>query len=162
MSLGLLNDLADAEEVVQDSFVYALRNLARFDARKSAFSTWLYTIALSRCRNKRRRKWLASFSLDLLDDVAQRSTQRGVEALLERRGVSRRIWEALQVLPPALQEAVVLRYLAGLRYREIGEAAGCNPKTAESRVRLGVAAMRRTLRQWGVADEMEWVELPAW
>ena len=63
LALGLLNDLADAEEVTQDTFVYAFRNLGRYDAAKSAFSTWLFTIAISRSRNKRRRKWLALFPL---------------------------------------------------------------------------------------------------
>ncbi len=38
-----------------------------YDPRKSAFKTWLYRIAVSRCRNKRRRKWLPSFSLSVFD-----------------------------------------------------------------------------------------------
>ena len=58
LCLGLLGDVQDAEEVTQDAFVYALRNLKRYDPARSAFPTWLYTIALSRCRNKRRRKLL--------------------------------------------------------------------------------------------------------
>src|SRR5689334_20582621 len=66
LCLGLLGDVQDAEEVTQDAFVYALRNLARFDASRSAFPTWLYTIALSRCRNKRRRKLLVQLPLELL------------------------------------------------------------------------------------------------
>src|SRR6185295_11440172 len=66
LGLGLLNDLGDAEEVTQDTFVYAFRNLARFDPAKAAFSTWLYTIALSRCRNKRRRKWLELLPLEFI------------------------------------------------------------------------------------------------
>src|SRR5712692_1419861 len=66
LCLGLLGSLEDAEEVTQDTFVYALRNLARFDPARSAFPTWLYTIAISRCRNKRRRKFLALLPLERL------------------------------------------------------------------------------------------------
>ena len=90
------------------------------------------------------------------------NTQWTIESILEQRWVSRVIWEALQELPTRLREAVVLRYIAELRYHEIGQALGCNPKTAESRVRLGIEAMRRTLRQWGMAEEMEWAEAPTW
>lgn len=143
LCVGLLNDVADAEEVAQDAFVYALKNLAHFDAAKSAFRTWLFTIALSRCRNKRRRKWLDLVPLEWAEVVADAFVPRGVEEALEQRGVRRQVWAALQALPQHLREAVILRYLGELRYKELGEALACNPKTAESRVRLGVAALRK-------------------
>jgi RNA polymerase sigma-70 factor, ECF subfamily len=159
LSFGLLNDLRDAEEVMQDAFVYALRNLRRFDPEKSAFRTWLFTIAISRCRNKRRRKWLTLLPLSLLNAEAPSGSSREVEALLARRGVRRQIWEALQELSPRLREAVALRYLGELKYGEIGQAVGCNAKTAESRVRLGLVALRGALKRRGVEAEVELAEL---
>jgi RNA polymerase sigma-70 factor (ECF subfamily) len=84
--------------------------------------------------------------LEWLAAEAPRGPERVVEAALERRGVRRQVWEALQSLSPNLREAIVLRYLGGLPYKEVGQAMGCNPKTAESRVRLGLEAMRRVLR----------------
>lgn len=159
LCLGLLGNLEDAEEVLQDSFVYAFSRLDRYDPRKSAFTTWLYTIALSRCRNKRRRKWLAVLPLEQATLAAGGEAGRQVESLLERRGIRRQVWQALQLLPPRFREPVVLRYLAEMRYKEIGRALGCNPKTAESRVRIGVRAMRRTLQAWGVEQEAAQVEL---
>jgi RNA polymerase sigma-70 factor (ECF subfamily) len=161
VTLSLLNDLADAEEVTQDTFVYALRNLGRFDPHKSAFTTWLFTIAISRCRNKRRRAWLrALLPLEAAEAEVQAESQHLVEAVLERRGVRRQLWEALQELPPHLREAVALRYFGGLRYREIGQVLECNPKTAESRVRLGLNALRPALRSRGIetAEVLEPVE----
>src|SRR5688572_27684244 len=61
---SLLLNKQDAEDVVQDSFVYAFKNLRRYDSQRASFKTWLYTIAVSRCRNMYRRKhgW---FTLDL-------------------------------------------------------------------------------------------------
>ncbi|MDW8326011.1 MAG: sigma-70 family RNA polymerase sigma factor [Anaerolineales bacterium] len=160
LSLGLLNDLADAEEVAQDTFVYALSNLGRYDARRSAFRTWLFTIALSRCRNKRRRKLLLQGPLELLAGEMP-ATPREVETALERRGLRRQLWQALQALSEPVREAVVLRYLGEMRYKEVGAALGCNPKTAESRVRLGVEALRRALTEQGAAPEWQWSEAPA-
>lgn len=161
LSLGLLNDLRDAEEVAQYTFVYALKNLARFDASRSAFRTWLFTIALSRCRNKRRRKWVTQIPLEALTGQAA-PTPREVEAALERRGLRRQLWEALQALPEPLREAVVLRYLGEMRYREVGEALGCNAKTAESRARLGVARIRRRFQAAGVEAGPALAEVAAW
>jgi len=64
LAFGLLQNKEDAEEVLQDSFDYAFRKIANYDPNKSAFKTWLYRITVSRCRNKRRRKWLPTFTLN--------------------------------------------------------------------------------------------------
>lgn len=158
LCLGLLGDLQDAEEVTQDAFVYALRNLDRFDPARSAFPTWLYTIALSRCRNKRRRKLLVQLPLDLLSTEGPKQPDRLVETVLARRGVREQVWHALQALRPELREAVALRYLGGMRYKEIGSALGCNPKTAESRVRLGLDRLRQSLRERGLEVELDGID----
>jgi RNA polymerase sigma-70 factor (ECF subfamily) len=158
LCLGLLGDLQDAEEVTQDAFVYALRNLRRFDTGRSAFPTWLYTIALSRCRNKRRRKLLIQMPLELLSAETPKRQERLVEAVLARRGVREQVWQVLQELRPHLREAVALRYLGEMRYKEIGETLGCNPKTAESRVRLGLDQLRRALWARGVERELDLVD----
>jgi len=155
LAVGLLNDLEDAEEVTQDTFVYAFRNLARYDSTKSAFNTWLFTIALSRCRNKRRRKWLESLPLSWLEDKAPAEPGRAIEMLLVRKGIRRQVWAALQTQPTHLREAIALRYLAGMRYKEIGETLQCHPKTVESRVRLGLANMRQLLHAQGLELEAE-------
>jgi RNA polymerase sigma-70 factor (ECF subfamily) len=162
LALGLLGDLDDAEEVAQDAFVYAFRNLRSYDPARSAFATWLYTITLSRCRNKRRRKWLMVLPLDRLGLERHAAAERQVEAVVERRGIRRQVWQALQALPPRLREPVALRYLGEMRYKAIGQALGCNPKTAESRVRLGLQLMRRRLEAQGAAAPAEVVEQWGW
>lgn len=158
LALGLLGDHQDAEEVAQDAFVYALRNLSRYDPARSAFPTWLYTITLSRCRNKRRRKWLALLPLEHAVNERRRQPEHLIENVLERRGVRAQVWAALQALPPRLREPVALRFLLELRYKEIGEALDCNPKTAESRTRQGLQALRVQLRALGVEAESELTE----
>ena len=158
LCLGLLGDVQDAEEVTQDAFVYALRNLNHFDPARSAFPTWLYTIALSRCRNKRRRKLLVQLPLEWLALEAPKRSDRLVELVLARRGVRAQVWQALQSLRPHLREAVALRYLGEMRYKEIGAALNCNPKTAESRVRLGLDELRQALRARGVEAEFDLVD----
>lgn len=140
LAYGVLLDEQDAEEVAQDTFVYALRNLKRYEPERSAFRTWLYTIAICRCRNKRRRKWLPMLALA---DFAewQASSEPPPEAIAEAHDTREVVLEALHKLSPKLREAVVLRYFDGLSYREMAEVLNCPQKTAESRVRLAHGAL---------------------
>jgi RNA polymerase sigma-70 factor (ECF subfamily) len=144
LAYGVLLDERDAEEVVQDSFAYALQNLRHFDARRSAFRTWLYTITMSRCRNKRRRKWLPTLALaDSTERLPSRDTPP--ERAVEESGVRDSVLAALRRLSPKLREAVVLRYFDGLSYREMAEVLGCPQKTAESRVRVAHETLYKLL-----------------
>lgn len=143
---SLLQHQQDAEEVLQDSFEYAFRKLDKYDARKASFKTWLYQIAVSRCRNKRRRKWLPTFSINeqVRDRVADQNTPTPAEAMAmtERQQI---VWEAIQQLTPKLRETAVLRYYEGLTYKEIGQVLDIPLKTAESRMRLAHKSLRQLL-----------------
>lgn len=148
---SILQHREDAEEVLQDSFEYAFRKLDNFDERKASLKTWLYQIAISRCRNKRRRKWLATLPLGQLlgEQVEDRSSPTPAESfdLSERQQV---VLDALRQLSPKLRETAVLRYYEGLTYTKIGEILSIPPKTAESRMRLAHKSLRALLE-----DEIE-------
>lgn len=148
LNMSLLNDEQDAEEVLQDAFEYAFRKLGRFDASKSAFKTWLYTIAISRCRNKRRRKWLPSISIDALGRASDHFVDEKVtppEVVIRLNDARREVWDALAALSPKLREVTVLRYYEALPYKEIGAILKINPRTAESRMRLAHKVLRKKL-----------------
>jgi RNA polymerase sigma-70 factor, ECF subfamily len=154
---SLLLHKQDAEDVTQETFVYAFRNLHRYDARRSALKTWLYTIAISRCRNQYRRKHpllmdiAAMFHLDVPAPKSETP-----EAALMHESAREAVETALGSLSPRLREAVVLRYGHGLTYREIAEIMDCPQKTAESRVRLAHEALRGVLQSVGpgLLDEL--------
>ena len=139
LNMSLLGNIEDAEEVLQDSFEYAFRRLELFDANKSAFKTWLYRIAISRCRNKRRRKWLPTMpfqtpsgdELDVVDSNAPSPAE-----VVNMSEEQQRVWQAIQQLSDKLREVALLRYYEEMRYPEIGAILGISPKTVESRMRL--------------------------
>ena len=146
LAYGFLQHKEDAEEVLQDTFEYAFRRIQRYDARKAGFKTWLYQIAVSRCRNKRRRKWLPTFSLGQLGE--HESCDHGAplpdeHLVLDSR--QKQIWQALNSLSPKLRETAVLRYYEGLSYPAIGTVLGIPAKTAESRMRLAHKALKEIL-----------------
>jgi len=144
LAYGVLLDHEDAEEVVQDSFAYAFRNLSHFDPALSAFKTWLFTITMSRCRNKRRRKWLPVINLPDVTEWLHASDDY-TETIVERHHAQETVINALKQISPKLREAVVLRYFDGLSYKEMAQVIGCPQKTAESRVRLAHNALYRLL-----------------
>jgi len=147
---SLLMNEQDAEDIVQESFVYAFKNLHRYDPKKASLKTWLYTIAVSRCRNTYRRKRFVMVDISqLLGFELKAPTSEAPEAAVIRRDAEEAIQRALVDLSPRLREAIVLRYGQGLTYREIAEVMGCPQKTAESRVRLGHQRLKQSLAPVG-------------
>ncbi len=158
---GLLMNRQDSEDVMQEAFVYAFKNLHRYDPTRASFKTWLYTIALSRCRNLYRRKHLPWVDLSCLlpwDLPAPKSEMPEVK--FAQQDVKLAIEKALAELTPNLREAVLLRYGHGLTYREMAEIIGCPQKTAESRVRLAHERLRGLLQPVGqsLLDELIGIE----
>ncbi len=147
---SLLLNRQDAEDVSQEAFVYAFKTLHRYDSSRASFKTWLYTIAVSRCRNMYRRKRLPLVGLtQLLQMTIPAPNDETPEAAVARRDAEDAVQDALSALSPRLREAVVLRYGHGLTYREIAEVMDCPQKTAESRVRLAHEKLRGVLSQVG-------------
>lgn len=145
---SLLQNRQDAEEVLQDSFEYAFRRLDAYDEKRASFKTWLYRIAVSRSRNKRRRRWLPVVSLtqDHGQQIADRARPQPEEglALSEQQ---RAVWQALQSLSPRLRETTILRYYEELSYVEIGQILGIPAKTAQSRMRLAHKQLQTLLNE---------------
>ena len=145
----LLRDTCDAEEVVQDAFVYVFRNLHRYDAERGSFWAWLRVVLVSRCRNRRRRQQLPLVSLEVLgaDSQALSDSEPAHDpvSVLERLGTQRAVWDALQQVSPGARDALVLRYYEGLSYMEIAEILGCSNEAARARVAHGKVQLRRLL-----------------
>ena len=153
LAYTLLDDAADAEEVAQDALTYALTHIHRYDPQRARFSTWLHTITISRCRNKRRRRRLASLSLfswlkkggDVVD------SSPGLERLAMKEDARDEVWTAIQTLSQPVREAVLLRYWADYTYQEIATMLGCSMRTAQSRVRLAHKQVSKILSRSDLA-----------
>lgn len=147
LCFSLLQNKEDAEEVLQDSFEYAFRRLGNYDSKKASFKTWLYQISISRCRNKRRRKWLVTLPMATLfvDHAVDEKTPTPAESL-DLNEQQRVIWKAIGELSPKLREVSILRYYESMTYVEIGRVLSIPPKTAESRMRLAHKSLRQKLQ----------------
>jgi RNA polymerase sigma factor (sigma-70 family) len=129
----------DAEEACQDTLLALTRGIGQFDGR-SSFRTWLYRIATNRARSTYRvlrRRWeteAAGVPLPDQPDPQRTSVIAGTRLDL---------LDALERLSPELAEAVALRDILGLSYREIAELLDVPDGTVKSRIHEA----RRRLRQ---------------
>ena len=148
LCFSLLQHREDAEEVLQDTFQYAFRKIENYDPGRASFKTWLYQIAVSRCRNKRRRKWLETLPLNNLfgNQLEDEQTPTPSEAMALTE-IQQSVWNAIGRLSPKLRETAVLRYYEGYTYVEIGRILSIPAKTAESRMRLAHKALRELLSE---------------
>ncbi len=147
LAYALLDNAADAEEVAQDALTYALTHIDRYDPGRARFSTWLHTITVSRCRNKRRRRFMPTLSLRswLSSGENMADPAPSPESQAVRESTRDEVWQAIQRLNQPLREAILLRHWADFTYQEIGDMLGCSMRTAQSRVRLAYSQLRTSL-----------------
>jgi len=146
LAIRMLNDSQDAEDVLQETFLKALRGLKNFDGR-SSLSTWLYRIATNEALMALRRKKPDMVSTDEpmeTEDGEQEPVQivdwgRLPENELMSAEVQRYLDEAIDRLSPSLKAVFVMRDLQGLSTQETGEVLNLSEtavKTRLSRARL--------------------------
>ena len=149
---------ADAEDVTQDVFLKVYRNLRSFDPAKGSFQTWITTLTRNLLVDQFRRSRLerATDSMDETlgadDDgptIADRlsDTRPGQEKQYAIRELRTRIEEALTHVSPELREAVILRDLEDLDYKEIAQVLGVPEGTVKSRISRGRAELARLLQR---------------
>lgn len=126
----LLGEPADAEDVVQETFLRAYQGLGRYQERES-FRAWLFQILVHRCRTAgaRRTRRDARFVRD--DASARAATHADTRAL----DVSRRLERALEGLDTAHREAFLLRVGEELDYDTIARLTGAGVSALKMRVK---------------------------
>lgn len=146
---------SDAEDVVQETFLKAYRQLGSFDGRAS-FSTWLYRIAancavdLVRARQRRGERQVegtpaggAAEAKDPLVSLA--SPDPSPDRLAMSGEVRDRVAEAMKELSAAERTAFVLRHFEGMSIEDVGRALGCQTGAAKHSVFRAVQKLRRAL-----------------
>ena len=150
-----VGDYQDANDLAQDVFFKAFKALRNFRF-ESAFSTWIYRIAVNTCKNR-----LKSFQYRLkkkfvhLNNTAAAMNNPGVqiadessspEIELGRKEKSRLIQTAINSLPAEKKAVVVLRDIEGLSYEEISSVTGFNPGTVKSKLARARQDLRKKLK----------------
>ena len=135
-----LHDPRAAEDAVQEALLRAFRALPRFNGEYK-LGAWLHRIVENVCAdegNRRRREG------ELTDRVASLPTVPEAD-VADSAIADPEVTEALQSLSPSYREALVLRYVEGLPYREVAEKTGVSEENARARAHRGRAVLRRVL-----------------
>jgi RNA polymerase sigma-70 factor (ECF subfamily) len=138
----------DAEDVVQESFLRAYRQLGRFESRAN-FGTWLYRIvancSVDLMRAKQARHDISrSESLDAAEKMPAADLP-GPERLAESAEVRARVGDALQALSPLERAAFTLRHYEGRSIDEISRTLGLGTSAAKHSVFRAVKKLRAAL-----------------
>jgi RNA polymerase sigma-70 factor (ECF subfamily) len=149
---------SDAEDMTQEVFLKMYRNLGSFDATKGGFTTWLTTLTRNLLVDNYRRTRMerASDSLDETFDGEDDGMTRGdrladggksQEQLVSGNELRTQIQAALKQVSPELREAVILRDLEDMDYKDIAEVLGVPQGTVKSRISRGRAELARLLKR---------------
>jgi RNA polymerase sigma-70 factor (ECF subfamily) len=148
VALGVIGNQSDAEDIVQDAFLKAYRNLNNFQGN-SSFYTWLYRIVANLAidySRKRYRKAEVSVGemaakdsdpkelLDNLQSLLGEDNRFSPEHSVVRDEIRTNLKSAIDRLSPEHRSVIFLREIEGLSYEEISDVVGCSKGTVMSRL----------------------------
>ena len=146
-ALGILPQLEDAQDVVQDTFLTLHRHLATLDADRLA--PWLFTVCKNRALDHRRKNHrlipMETATLEL-----EATPEPAPDVQLDQRETAATLRRLIDQLPDRQREAVRLKFLAGLDYKQIAETMQTSIGNVGYLIHHGIA----TLRQHWEAQEI--------
>lgn len=146
-----VGEAEEARDLTQEVFVRAYAHIRSFRGQ-SAFTTWLYRIAVNVCLEQRRkfarrRSHAAFVPLEDADQTLSAEDEAGPMEALERRDTMEKVQQAVSALPEAHRIVVSLRYFEGLSCKEIAEILECPVGTVNSRLHYAMEKLRALLQE---------------
>lgn len=148
----------EAEDLTQEVFIRMYRTLSSYDVQRGAFTTWVTTVTRNLLVDHFRKRKMDRMT-DSLDagsgpeeeglSLAEKLADGGVapDRHVGRRETQELVQQALQKLSPELREAVILRDLQDMDYREIARALNVPEGTVKSRINRGRTELARLLQR---------------
>lgn len=156
----LTGSVEDAEDVVQNAFLKAHRQLSRFEARAD-FKTWLHRItvncAIDLIRSRRHRE-IGHDPADLETGATPANPSEalpGPDRLMLSAEIRERLRAGLTQLTPSERAAFTLRHVEGLSIREVASAMGLKTEAAKNSIFRAVRKMRVALEPFVAASERQ-------
>lgn len=139
MALHLTRDPQEAEDLVQETFLRALRSESTFELRDSGIRPWLFKILhnafYSRLQRQKREPTLADdMQHELAADELEHASPAWDLASLDWEAVDERLKQAIDELDPRYRDVLLLWAVEGLKYREIAEVLDIPMGTVMSRL----------------------------
>ncbi len=126
VGMRMLGNKEDAEDIVQDSFVDAFKNLARFEY-KSTFGAWLKRIVINKSINHLKAKHLPVVPMEAHEYHLAEETEEKVEAIDIKK-----VKNGIEQLPAGYKQIINLYLIDGYDHIEIGEILDISTSTSKS------------------------------
>ncbi len=157
LALHLLKNVAEAEDVTQETFVRAHAALARFDGRSEPF-TWIYRIcvnlSLNALRSRKTRRATSADDPEVESLLIDRHSAGANPARSSAdRELGRALLESIGLLSDTLRTTLVLVCVDGLSHAEAGEVLGCPEGTVAWRIHEARKKLRSMLAERGFQDD---------
>ena len=148
LALSVCNDMAEAYEITQETFIAVLRSLPSYQEKKS-FKAWLYTITINTARSHLRKNRIVEKLRNTLTSIflveAQKSTSPEEAAIQSEQETI--LWKALNSLDERHRMVTVLRYFHELSVTEISEILSIHEGTVHSRLHTARERLKNALEQ---------------
>lgn len=141
---GVVRDRPTAEDLLQECFVRAYRNLHRVDLTVDSLAPWLHRIALNLSYNKVSRRKIFFLGLDVMANILA-SPQLAPDRLAEESEVRRALAEAIDKLDENHRLVIILYYLQELSVSEISDYLDVPKGTVKSRLYYARQKLRLAL-----------------
>jgi len=148
----VLGDGGEAEEVLQEVFLFAWRSAGAFDPARGQVLTWLLIVTRSRAIDRlRARRGGSRPEIRSLEEIPEGpASSEDVEAASAGRQWEILCRSAVRELPDDQRRALELAYFEGLTHQEIAQRTSTPLGTVKTRVRLGLMKLRERMRPyWG-------------
>lgn len=152
----IIGNAEDARDVSQEAFIKAFKNFESYD-ESSAFSTWLYRIAVNTAIDyirKRKKENSISFEDYIVDEKNQKGDSGIEEKVISKEGV-KNIISAVNMLDDEFKTVIVLRDMEGMDYKEISDITGLPLGTVKSRLSRGRGKLRQMIEKFNLKPETE-------
>jgi RNA polymerase sigma-70 factor, ECF subfamily len=143
LALRILNNRADAEDIVQDTLLKIWLHRGRWESGRAKFSTWLYRVVTNRCIDLRRQP--RNEDLEQVPEVADEKPL--VIAEIQKHEVNTMLDVAMGRLPDQQRVALILSYHENMNNSEVAEVMQTTVAAVESLLKRGRQRLRELLRR---------------
>ena len=141
-AFALCGNETDAQDIVQETFLQAIRSVHRFQSRSTVY-TWLHAILLNLTRHYHRDRKRIVYDDELVGRAVSLPNENPSQ--LDTGTASLALLEALRQLSHAHREVLVLRYYENMKIHEIAGQLGISKGTVKSRLHYAIGQMQKLL-----------------
>ncbi len=149
MSAYLAGSSVESEDILQETFLKAYRNINTFKNQSSLY-TWLYSIArnlaIDEFRKRKHEKLRSATPVDEFDIAYE------TDSTEDKREEIQLLRKAIAELPELLRSIVVMKTIDGMTYPEISEITGVNEQTLKNRMFRARKELADSLKRMGVNE----------